>query len=91
MSTPALPADRPEAGDGASAEAPIEVDLHSGRVAITPVLVDGESRYTVTELPDGPLSGDDVEGLAVALQVARSRHAVLIDVQDYAGTEPTGL
>ena len=91
MSTPALPTGRPEAEDGASVEAPIEVDLHAGRVAITPVRVDGESRYAFTELPDGPLTRDDVEGLAVALRVARSHHAVLVDVQDYAETDTTGL
>lgn len=88
MSTPALPAGRPEAGAAASAEAPIEVDLAAGRVAITPLNVDGESRYAFTELPDGPLTQDDVEGLAEALRVARSHHAVLVDIQDYAQTDP---
>ena len=90
MTTPALPAGRPQAEDGASAEAPIELDLQAGRVAITPLHVDGESRYAVTEFPEGPLTRDDVEGLAVALRVARSNDAVLVDVQDYARTDPAG-
>lgn len=62
------------------------VDLTTGTAHITPVLVDGEARYEV-ELPAEPLDEDDVAALAVALQVAQSGPAVLVDVEEYSEAE----
>lgn len=62
------------------------VDLTSGPAHITPVLVDGEARYAL-DLPDEPLDEDDVASLAVALQVAQSGPAVLVDLEEYGAAE----
>ena len=87
MTTNARLAGSTEPADEGTLGAPIEVDLQAGSVAITPVHVDGETRFALTDLPDAPLTEDDVEGLAVALQVARYGPAVLVDIEDYAETE----
>ncbi len=86
MSSPAPPDDRPAAEDGDAIAPATAVDLTSGTARITPVLVDGEARYAV-DLPEQPLDQDDVASLAVALQVAQSGPAVLVDVEDYLGAE----
>lgn len=62
------------------------VDLTAGPALITPVHVDGDARYAVT-VPDTPLTEDDLHGLTVALQVASSGPAVLVDVEEYAATD----
>ena len=49
--------------------------------------VDGETRFTLTDLPDAPLTEDDIEGLAMALQAARYGPAILVDIEDYAETK----
>ncbi|KUG62235.1 hypothetical protein RCG67_07800 [Kocuria sp. CPCC 205292] len=86
MSTPAPPDDRPMPEEGDEIAPATVVDLTGGPAHITPVLVDGEARYTV-DLPDQPLAEDDVASLAVALQVAQSGPAVLVDVEDYLEAE----
>lgn len=87
MTINALPADRFERDEAEAAGAPIELELDAGRVAITPVHVDGQTRYALTGIPVHPLTDDDVEGLATALHVARSGAAVLVDIDDYARPE----
>ncbi|MFI7493177.1 hypothetical protein ACH9D2_00395 [Kocuria sp. M4R2S49] len=82
MSSSAPPDDRPVPEDDDVIAPATVVDLTSGPAHITPVLVDGEARYAV-ELPDQPLAEDDVASLAVALQVAQSGPAVLVDIEDY--------
>jgi hypothetical protein len=86
MSTPAPPDDRPAPEDVEVVAPATVVDLTSGTAQITPVLVDGEARYAV-DLPDQPLDDDDVASLAVALQVAQSGPAVLVDLADYLESE----
>lgn len=62
------------------------VELTAGPALITPVHEDGAARYTLT-VPDEPLTDEDLQGLTVALQVVRSGPAVLVDLEEYAGTE----
>jgi hypothetical protein len=94
MTPPATPDDRSQPGDDPAPEpdavledgdalaASTVVDLTTGSAHITPVLVDGEARYAL-DLPDQPLDEDDVASLAVALQVAQSGPAVLVDLEEY--------
>jgi hypothetical protein len=86
MSSPAPPDDRPAPEDVEVVAPATVVDLTSGPAHITPVLVDGEARYAV-DLPDQLLDDDDVASLAVALQVAQSGPAVLVDIEDYLEAE----
>lgn len=83
MTCPAPPDD----ADAPDATAPATVvDLTTGAAHITPVVVDGEARYAV-DLPDQPLDEHDVASLAVALQVAQSGPAVLVDIEEYLESE----
>lgn len=86
MSSPPPPDDRPAPENGEAFAPPTVVDLTGGTAHITPVLVDGEARYAV-DLPGQPLDDDDVASLAVALQVAQSGPAVLVDLEDYLEAE----
>lgn len=87
MTTNALPTDRTGLGGSVTDNGPIELELDAGHMAITPVHVDGETRFALTGVPAVPLTEDDVEGLVLALHVARSASAVLMDIDDYAGTD----
>ncbi|PLC12379.1 hypothetical protein AUQ48_09170 [Kocuria flava] len=62
------------------------VDLTAGPAQITPLEVDGETRYAL-DLPSEHLDDDDLESLAVALHATHSGQAVLVDLEDYAGAE----
>ncbi|MEX5269170.1 hypothetical protein [Kocuria sabuli] len=86
MTCPAPPDDA-DAPDVSEATAPATVvDLTTGAAHITPVVVDGEARYAV-DLPDQPLDEHDVASLAVALQVTQAGQAVLVDIEDYLGSD----
>lgn len=87
MTTTASPGSPSNPDDGVTTGPPITFDLKAGHVTITPMSVDGQPRYALSELPSEPLTDDDVEELTVALHVARSGHAVLIDVEEYADTD----
>lgn len=87
MTTNALPAGRTNHDEGLINDGPIELELEAGNVAITPVHVQGETRFALTGVPAEPLTEDDVDGLAAALHVARSGAAVLVGIDDYAETE----
>ena len=87
MTTNALPADWTNREEEVTMDGPIELELDAGNVAITPVHVDGETRFALTGVPAEPLTEGDVEGLAAALHAARSGAAVLVDIEDYAETE----
>ena len=82
MESPAMPDDRTGPEDDPETTPATVVDLTAGAAQITPVVVDGESRFEV-DLPDQPLAEEDVESLAVALHVAQSGAAVLVDVEEY--------
>ncbi|MFI7581610.1 hypothetical protein ACH9DO_15730 [Kocuria sp. M1N1S27] len=86
MTTSAPPSDLPASEDGEAIAPATVVDLTTGSAHITPVLVDGEARYAV-DLPDQPLDEGDVASLAVALQVAQSGPAVLVDIEEYSEAE----
>lgn len=86
MESPAVPDDRIGPEDDPEVAPATVVDLTAGAAQITPVVVDGESRFEV-DLPDQPLAEEDVESLAVALHVAQSGPAVLVDVDEYVDPE----
>lgn len=85
MSDLPSPVDGAVPADDVAAGPSTVVDLTAGSALITPLRVDGQARYTVS-VPRVPLTDDDLHGLTVALQVARSGPAVLVDLQEYAGT-----
>ncbi|MCJ8503896.1 hypothetical protein MRU69_03315 [Kocuria flava] len=75
------PSETPEDAGGPPATV---VDLTAGPAQITPLEVDGETRYAL-DLPSEHLDDDDLESLAVALHATHSGQAVLVDLEDYAG------
>lgn len=86
MEPPVVPDDRTGPEDDPAVAPATVVDLTAGAAQITPVVVDGESRFEV-DLPDQPLAEEDVESLAVALHVAQAGPAVLVDVEEYVDAE----
>lgn len=87
MALPPMPYDAAETAGDALAEAPTVLDLQAGPARITPVWTPEEGVQYSIELPDGPLSPDDAEYLTVGLRTAQSGGIVLVDIDDYAGTE----
>lgn len=87
MTTNALPDRSTGSADQPTVDGPIHLDLDAGPVAITPVHVDGETRFALTGVPDLPLTEQDIDSLAAGLQAAASGPAVLVDVEEYAAGE----
>ena len=87
MTSPAFPQDGAvDDADGTPAEPPTLLDLTAGPARITPVWTPEDGVQYSIELPEGPLTPDDAEYLALGLQTTQSGGAVLIDIDEY--TEP---
>lgn len=85
MTTPVFPRDGAvDDVEGAAAEPPTILDLTAGPARITPVWTPDEGVQYSIELPDGPLSPDDAECLAIGLHTTQSGGAVLVDIEEYA-------